>query len=337
MILRIRTYRLFILAIMTMICQVCLSQNIFHKLKEFVNPQTDSIFIVEGSKNLIITPYSTSNSGSTSFWYNDTTNMTYYKYSVKSPIVLYVGLNVSYKGISFGYDFRPRHNRKSSHEYNYNFSVYGQRLGADFFLATTERSDVSDKNHIFKTINLTNCIKTSRMQASWYFVLHPDRFSLPAAITQSKKQIKSGGSPMFGMNVSNTLAILHTSQIPNDLDSLLSMPSTFKHFRMTFFGINGGYGFNWVTKHWLIHASTQLALPIYTMKRMVLLNDETINEEKRFSFTSKTRIGAICNIGKHHTIVMNMILHSNNIQEGEHNVTNTYIQAYLGYRWMYNK
>lgn len=318
---------------MLILCQMSYSQNLWQKIKGLVNPAPDTTYIEQSPEGLILIPFSTLNWGQMSFSYTDTVSGLQTDFLVKSPAVINVGPSISHRGMSFSYGFRLNHSQFSFKDLDLDFSAYGQRMGANIFLSTSEQSKIGDLNDKLASAGMTNSIKTSRMQAGVYMVIRHEKFSMPAAFNQSKRQKKSGGSPIIGLSVSNTLAILHESNLPASLDTILTMPCTFKHFRFSFFGVNGGYGFNGVTKHWLFHVSEQISVPLYTQKKMVLVDGSRVDETMKFEFTTKTRVGTICSIGKHHQIVLNAVFNASYMAEETHYIQDFFMQVYLGYRW----
>ena len=99
-----------------------------------------------------------------------------------------------------------------------------------------------------------------------YYIVNHKRFSSPAAFSQSTCQLKSCGSPIFGIGYTrHSLALdydalkqLVKERMP---EQTLSEDLDFNEVKYTDFSLQGGYAYNYVfAKNLLASASLQLAL-----------------------------------------------------------------------------
>ncbi len=88
-------------------------------------------------------------------------------------------------------------------------------------------------------------------EVSGYYVFNAKRFSYLAAFDQTQEQLRNAGSWMLAATFSNGRYIANSDSLGN-----LSM-------RFTQVSLGGGYAYNWITHHWLLHARTLPQLVIY--------------------------------------------------------------------------
>ena len=299
--------------------------------------QTDTTYIAEGSNALSIKPYGKGEQGLTSFEYSDTANNVNYSFRINDVITFLVGLNISYKGFSFGYDVNPQtiFHHKHNTGYNLDFCYYGHKLGFDLFFSTKDKAQVRDAEDNKLYDGTVNCFSTSRFQASAYYVLRNNIFSLPAIFTQSMVQKKSAGSLIFGVNATNTLIVLNSSKVPAELDSIFSTSTMFKHFRQTMVGLSCGYGRNIVRQHFLFHWSAQPYLPIYMSKKIRIINNESINSDVwDINIGLKVR-GAMHWYYKRHSVNMNLVTDFTIIDQPPLEALDAFVRLYLSYRYVF--
>jgi len=301
-------------------------------------PNIDTTYIANGPHNFSIKPYAKTEQGITSFLYSDTIeNAQNYSFKITDIPTLLLGLELSYKGFSFGYDVNSKilSGKRKDKGYDFNCNYYGQNFGTDFFFSTKNQVEIkndNDKKIYDKTID---CFSTSRFQASIYYILRNQIFSMPAAFTQSMIQKKSAGSIIFGINATNTLILLNTSKIPTGLDSILVANTMFKHFRQTALGISCGYGRNIVRNHFVFHFSVQPYLPIYMEKKIKLTNGEKLQSDMwDLNVGIKSR-GAINWFYKHHAINFNTVIDANVANQVHLNATDAFVRFYLSYKYVF--
>lgn len=308
------------------------------RMLRILKPPTDTTYVCEGSQAFGIRPYIRSQQGITSFQYTDSTNTNSYSFAISDIGSLYAGLELAYRGFSFGYDIEPASvfGNKRRSGYNFNFSYYGQRIGFDFFFSTKDESKLKDSNDKELYNGPIDCFSTSRFQSSIYYVKNSSHFSLPAAFSQSQIQIKSSGSLIFGVNTTNTLIHLNASKVPTELDSLITYNHyMFSHFRQTMVGVSCGYGRNIMRKYFLFHFSVQPYLPVYLSKKIRLTNGDKFDSELwDLNIGAKIR-GAVHWFYSHHSINLNAIIDSNITNQNSLQATDAIIRGYLSYRYMF--
>ena len=109
---------------------------------------------------------------------------------------------------------------------------------------------------------------------SAYYAFNWKKSSLPAAMTQSFIQRRSAGTPL----ITTSFRALWGSYYTNG-DASLSPVFNNREF---FYGIGGGYAYNWVpSEHWLIHISATETFGLFGRARFDL-SDQTVLFRQRF-------------------------------------------------------
>jgi len=309
------------------------------KLLPFLRYDINSSYVAKGPTNFSIKPYIKTKQATTQFQYNDTVSGDHYSFRISDKASLYSGLEVGYKGFTFGYDVNTNylfgHHKRAG--YDFNCSVYGQSAGCDFFFSTDNKAIV--KNEKFKKLydEPVDCFSTSRMQASLYYVLKKDIFSMPAVFNESFVQKKTAGSLIFDANITNTLIILNSSKAPEALSELLSQSTMFSHFRQSMLCVGCGYGRNVVLKHFLIHWSAQPSVPLYMSKKIVDVCGNTYStSDWGLNLNAKLR-GAVLWVFDRHSVNLNLVADVNMIDQGALQAVDAFIRGYLSYRILFGK
>ena len=154
-----------------------------------------------------------------------------------------------------------------------SLSLYTPALGFDFFYRRTggnyriRGSDFGDKVDTRPIEDVPfDGLKVAITGFNIYYIVNHKRFSSPAAFSQSTCQLKSCGSPIFGIGYTrHSLALdyealkqLVKERMP---EQTLSEDLDFNEVKYTDFSLQGGYAYNYVfAKNLLASASLQLAL-----------------------------------------------------------------------------
>ena len=165
-----------------------------------------------------------------------------------------VSIGASYLGISAAVAVNPGRLSGKNKDMEYNINAYGNRFGleASYQDSKTLSGDVRQGE---KTYNLEKGdVRYTMLTITGYYAFNHKRFSYPAAFTQSYIQKRSAGSWLVG-------ATFQSGRIKNTKDAPAALQDT--RLAMTSFAIGGGYGYNFVVKKFLFHASTQPCLIVY--------------------------------------------------------------------------
>lgn len=163
-----------------------------------------------------------------------------------------IGLYIGWRWIFLGYSFEVSENKPLS---DLNFSFYTSALGIDLFYR--KRSEgyhirmldgfYANGSNELKTYNHNfNGLTVTQNGANLYYIFNNDKFSYPAAYSQSTNQRISAGSFILGLSYNEqSFSFDHTrfdAPIRDQLDEELK----FKDVKYKDFSINFGYSYNWV-------------------------------------------------------------------------------------------
>lgn len=193
-----------------------------------------------------------------------------------------LSLNASYRGISLGASVNPAKFAGKNKDYEFNLNAYSNRMGADvvFQSANTYHGTIDNSRGSFDVP--TGMVRQNMLYANAYYVFNSRRFSYPAAFTQSWLQKRSSGSVMLGVSfLGGNFRLSRNETLGNNATRL----------SMAYFGIGGGYAYNWVLKNrWLIHLSTLPQLVVASSCH------QTVNgqrEEAPYRFPNIIAVGRI--------------------------------------------
>lgn len=162
------------------------------------------------------------------------------------------GVSVSWRNFTVGAAINPAWFIKSmkNDDFCYSFSMYGNKLG----MAATIRSSFTLQgvvtalpDSLVAPVPAGNC-KDISADFDAYYAFNGERFSYPAAFSQSQIQKRSAGSPLLSVSIRNSFTtVRRIEQVGNKPMGLL----------LNMLCLGGGYAHNFVTPHhWLIHIST---------------------------------------------------------------------------------
>ena len=191
-------------------------------------------------------------------------------------------VGLGYQGLGFNYSYRPG----TEEQAEIGVQAYGRALGAELKLHTSNNLTMDikgDGGHV--RMSITDLRLTSVL-LNGYWALNPRKFSYQAALSQSRRQKRSAGSPILGwaLNVDD-IAIEDTVSLDNgDMVSYSNVQLL----------AGAGYGYNWVLDkgRLLVHASLIPMLPIVDSYVYFYKDAESETEyPKRFSITGLARAG----------------------------------------------
>ncbi len=204
-----------------------------------------------------------------------------------------IGLSAGYRGLSLG--FSSQLSNKEGEKPSTDFSLYGfgERFGGGFSFQRERlfRFRQVGRRGNFKTGNIA--VRT--FDASGYYVFRFRQFSLPAAMTQSFRQVRSAGSPIATLaymqnSISiDTLALAEQTGIDALSDNLFSRLS---HRSVA---VGFGYAYNYVLHDdWLLHASFVPSATLFTRSR-IYISDHITRQGKHMSINGLLRGAAVWN------------------------------------------
>ena len=151
---------------------------------------------------------------------------------------------VGYRGVVLGFSIGiPFKNSDKDLALTFYSNPVGGEISYGKILSLKGTQSLNDESHEMKEGELI----CRNLKIGGYYAFNWKQFSLPAAMNQSLIQRRSAGSPFA------TMDFRWVETKPSD-----EWKKSFFSFETNsfFFGIGGGYGYNWVpTEHWLLHAS----------------------------------------------------------------------------------
>lgn len=200
-----------------------------------------------------------------------------------------ISVGASYLGISAAVAVNPARLAGKNKDMEYNINAYGNRFGLEACYQDSKTLSGDIRQNDYKYYLEKGDVRYRMFTVTGYYVFNHRRFSYPAAFTQSYIQKRSAGSWLVGATFQSG-RIKDTDDAPDLLqDTRLSMTS---------FAVGGGYGYNFVVKKWLFHASTQPCLIVYN-RNSVRLNGEKQKTGTYFpEMIFNTRAAIIYNINQ---------------------------------------
>lgn len=300
------------------------NRGIFAAVKKFVRgfSHVDTNYIEPQKYNLQIMLQNTNTYEQYTVWNSNGQRINF----APEPTVK-IGPYFGWRFLFLGYTI-DIHNLVGNSKKEFDVSLYSSQLGFDLFWRKTG-NDYKIKSITLdgtNEISEMNDVPFSGFEASikgfnLYYICNHNKFSYPAAFSQSTKQQKSCGSLMFGIGYTKqTLAIdwdainsLIQEKVPVSVGSIDSSLITGK-VEYSDFCISMGYGYNWVfAKNWLFAASISAGLGYKysksdTQYKKFRLHDFSL---KNFNIDGIGRFGLVWN-NSHWFAGSSIILHAYN-------------------------
>ncbi len=162
------------------------------------------------------------------------------------------GISVSWRNLTVGASINAARFFKNlqSDDFCYTISLYGNKMGmAAAIRKTTSLQGIVTAlpDSLVAAVPAGNCNDISA-DFDAYYAFNGERFSYPAAFSQSQVQKKSAGSPLLSLSIRNN---------KTDVRQIEYIGDTPMTIWMNMLCLGGGYAHNFVTPHhWLLHVST---------------------------------------------------------------------------------
>ncbi len=220
--------------------------------------------------------------------------------------------SINYRGLSVALSVNPGHVFDWYHDMEFNINAYGNKMGADFIYQHS-RNLTGELDNGDYTQKLPNDFLVSKsINANYYYVFNSQRFSFPAAFTQSYVQKRSAGSFIVGASFQSlVMDVGKKYRILDDED--------FHLLNTQLLGIGGGYAHNIVPNpNWMIHLSVMPTIVVW--RNMHMENDGyTARGSHPFSLPNMlttARLSLIHYHGKQFTGITAVLNHSHLGQSG---------------------
>ena len=223
-----------------------------------------------------------------------------------------VSIGASYRGISAALAINPAKLSGAYKDYEFNLNYYSSSISIDFSYQRSESltgdilrddnwSRLESGDVTLKVVNLAG-----------YYTFNHQRFSFPAAFTQSYIQRQSAGSWLVGVSYQGG-SIKTNDELkarnPNAPDVSIDVGHL---------GIGGGYGYNWVLgKRWLLHFSMLPTVVVYNRNKFTVNDELKKAKHMRFNMIFNERVAIVRNFSSRYfagaTLVMNNSIFDDNV------------------------
>lgn len=209
--------------------------------------------------------------------FNGTPNYDYAIIKLGSGVSFKSSFSIAYKSLELGYTF-DQTNRYSR---DIKLSSYGKRFGGEI-----QYQSYKDAEAVIETYNPDGSLSYpndyfNRLTVNGYYVFNYKKFSYPAAITQTYKQLKNAGSILLGASVFYNKVKLFTddSELAQTCNPSISLWQA---------SIGGGYGYNFLffNSNLLFHISA-MPMMLFTLSEKISgdLPDDYVKGDNKFSIS----------------------------------------------------
>lgn len=163
-----------------------------------------------------------------------------------------IGLYIGWRWIFLGYSFDVSNNKPQN---DLNFSFYTSAIGIDLFYRKRSEgyrirrlngfygpgnNELQEYRHNF------NGLTVEQQGANLYYIFNNEKFSYPAAYSQSTNQRISAGSFILGLSYNEQSFFFDHTKFDTPIREQLDDELKFERVRYKDFSINFGYSYNWV-------------------------------------------------------------------------------------------
>lgn len=261
-----------------------------------------------------------------------------------------LGLYFGWRWIFLGYSFDLSSLFKKEREKTRTemvFNLYSAKFGLDLYY---RKSGNNFKITSYKNFNLSedyvgtnfSGFQSSIKGLNAYYIFKSDKYSYPAAYSQSTNQKKSCGSFMAGFAYSQHQLTFDQSKLPQEIQEQINPSSSFRKLNYTDYNLSFGYGYNWVfAKNCLLNLSL---LPAIGYKK-ARINDMQATEDfswtkwvNDINFDLITRAGITWNNTKYY-VGATFILHTYDYRKDKFSMTNSFgsLKIYAGFNFWKRK
>ena len=323
------------------------SKNIFNKAVDWFNA-TDTTYILPNKYNL-------------TFMLEQSTWFEHYRLGISGEngnqvlgfapkVNTKLGLYFGWRWIFLGYSFDLSSLFKKEREKTRTemvFNLYSAKFGLDLYY---RKSGNNFKITSCKNFNLSedyvgtnfSGFQSSIKGLNAYYIFKSDKYSYPAAYSQSTNQKKSCGSFMAGFAYSQHQLTFDQSKLPQEIQEQINPSSGFRKLNYTDYNLSFGYGYNWVfAKNCLLNISL---LPAIGYKK-ARINDMQDTEDfswtkwvNDINFDLITRAGITWNNTKYY-VGATFILHTYDYRKDKFSMTNSFgsLKIYAGFNFWERK
>lgn len=323
------------------------SKNIFNKAADWFNA-TDTAYIIPNKYNL-------------TFMLEQSTWFEHYRLGTSGKngnqvlgfapkVNTKLGFYFGWRWIFLGYSFDLSSLFKKEREKTRTemvFNLYSAKFGLDLYY---RKSGNNFKITSCKNFNLSedyigtnfSGFQSNIKGLNAYYIFKSDKYSYPAAYSQSTNQKKSCGSFMAGFAYSQHQLTFDQSKLPQEIQEQINPSSSFRKLNYTDYNLSFGYGYNWVfAKNCLLNISLLPAIGYKKARKNDMQATENFSWTKwvkDINFDLITRAGITWNNTKYY-IGATFILHTYDYRKDRFSMTNSFgsLKIYAGFNFWKRK
>ena len=264
-----------------------------------------------------------------------------------------LGPYIGWRWVFLGYTIDLTHLDGGARQ-DLNLSVYSNQIGFDLFWRKSGddyRISRADFGKTYDTRALRNVsfegFSSSVRGFNIYYIFNHQRFSYPAAYSQSTIQRRSQGSPLAGFGYTRHKLDINWEKFYQLADSRLgedylsgAIDTTLQRSQVDYtdFSLSGGYAYNWVfARNWLFDISLQLAVAYKHTKSNASQQKRGVFREfslSNFNLDGISRVGIVWNNMRWYAGA-NAIFHAYNYRKKQFKTNNVFgnVNFYFGYNF----
>ena len=269
------------------------------------------------------------------------------KVMLSPDAALRVGPYFGWRWLFLGYTFELKNIGVKDNKLKKEFalSLYSSQIGVDLFYRRTgndykiRKSDFGDKVDVSKLKDVDfDGLNVGITGFNLYYIFNHNRFSYPAAFSQSTIQKISCGSWLAGIGYTRQSLDLDHEKLREvverncDVDVRIDSSLMFNSVKYYDLNISAGYAYNWVfAKNWLFCSSVSGALAYKRSQGNVGREESDDFTFKNFNLDGIIRLGLVYNNMRWYA-GSSVILHSYNYHKSRFSTNNIFgsLNVYVG-------
>ena len=269
-------------------------------------------------------------------------------------VIMKIGPYFGWRWIFLGYTFELKNLDfglgSTSHKREFSLSLYSSQIGVDLFYRRTgsdykiRRATMGDgvDTHHLQNIDFDG-INVGITGINLYYIFNHNRFSYPAAFSQSTCQKLSCGSWMAGIGYTRNSIELDYNKLKNVVENNVSPAGSvkldtglmFNSVKFTDVSASVGYAYNWVfARNWLLCGSMSVALAYKHTRSESEMNNDRGFRLDNVNLDGIGRFGLVYNNTRWYS-GLSIIMHTNNYRKSRFEANNVFgsINVYAGYNF----
>ena len=258
-----------------------------------------------------------------------------------------IGPFLGWRFIFLGYTVDTRTLAKEeTKKTEFELSLYSSMLGADLIYRKTG-SDFTLNRFRGQSVDLSpyygtafDGIKVQMAGLNVYYIMNHKQFSLPAAFSQSTRQLRSAGSWKFGFSITRHQIDIDYNKLNQQIPGGISQEMEQDKLKYMDYSLSAGYAYNWVPKkNWLVSVDFAPALGYKRTSRNVWMTEQagdTPAEELpnryeavmfhrgNFNFNVTGRLALVWNNARNY-VGASLVVHNFNYRYKELSMHNTFL------------